>query len=69
MTRQIPFPNGRWDRRRFVLTAAAFCPWARLSGQDAQFSTDVKVVNLLATVRSKIGEIVLGLTKDDFSLA
>src|SRR5580700_9184417 len=70
MTKQIPFPHGRWDRRRFVLTAAAaFYPLARLSGQDAQFSTDVKVVNLLATVRSKNGEIVLGLTKDDFSLS
>jgi VWFA-related protein len=41
-----------------------------MNGQDAPvFSTDVKVVNVLATVRNKSGEIVRGLTKDDFSLA
>ncbi len=40
------------------------------SGQDTTtFSTDVKVVNLLATVRTKKGEIVRGLTKDDFSIS
>ena len=39
------------------------------SGQDTvTFSTDVKVVNLLATVRTKKGEIVRNLTKDDFSI-
>jgi VWFA-related protein len=42
------------------------------SGQDAQtptFSSDVKVVNVLATVRDKKGAIVNNLTKDDFKLA
>ncbi len=41
------------------------------SGQDAQtptFSSDVKVVNVLATVRDKHGAIVNNLTKDDFKL-
>jgi VWFA-related protein len=39
-------------------------------GQETStFSTDVKVVNLLATVRTKKGEIVRDLTKDDFSIA
>jgi VWFA-related protein len=38
-------------------------------GQDeATFSTDVKVVNILATVRTKSGQIVNDLTKDDFSV-
>ena len=39
-------------------------------GQDeATFSTDVKVVDILATVRTKSGQIVNDLTKDDFSVA
>jgi VWFA-related protein len=42
---------------------------ARTPGQDEPtFSTDVKVVNILATVRTKSGQIVNDLTKDDFSL-
>ena len=36
---------------------------------DAKFSTDVKVVNVLATVRDKQGKIVSDLAKDDFDLA
>src|ERR1700685_3307979 len=42
---------------------------ARTPAQDEPtFSTDVKVVNILATVRTKSGQIVSDLTKDDFSL-
>ena len=43
---------------------------ARVQAQqdDATFSSDVQVVNLLATVRNKKAEIVRDLTKDDFSL-
>jgi VWFA-related protein len=65
------FPHGRYGRRRFVLGAAALLsPWPRISGQDMpSFSTDVKVVSLLATVRTKNGELIRNLTKDDFSLA
>jgi VWFA-related protein len=37
--------------------------------EDATFSADVKVVNILATVRSKKGEIIRGLSKDDFLLS
>jgi VWFA-related protein len=45
------------------------CACARLGAQsEAVFSTDVKVVNLLATVRTKKGEILNNLTKDDFVL-
>jgi len=37
--------------------------------QDATFSTTVKVVNVLVTVRDKQGNLVRDLTKDDFTLA
>ena len=37
--------------------------------QDATFSTTVKVVNVLVTVRDKQGQLVRDLTKDDFTLA
>jgi VWFA-related protein len=41
-----------------------------LRGQDQpRFSTEVKVVNVLATVRDKAGSLVGSLGKDDFSLA
>jgi VWFA-related protein len=40
-----------------------------LPGQETPtFSSDVKVVNVLATVRDKHGQIVNNLTKDDFKL-
>jgi VWFA-related protein len=37
-----------------------------LCAQDATFSADVKVVNLLATVRDRDGKVVKDLTRDDF---
>src|SRR5258708_7737683 len=53
-----------WTRRALLLALAG-----RAAAQKgATFSTDVKVVNLFATVRNKKGEIVHDLTKDDFSL-
>jgi VWFA-related protein len=59
------------SRRQFVLTTASLlCARSLLRGQDTPtFTTGVKVVNLLATVRTKKGEIVRDLTKDDFSVA
>jgi VWFA-related protein len=39
-----------------------------LSQETPTFSSDVKVVNVLATVRDKKGSIVNNLTKDDFKL-
>lgn len=53
------------SRRSFLAAAGAIA--AR--GQDASFSTDVKVVSVLATVRDKQGKIVTNLTKDDFDLS
>jgi VWFA-related protein len=69
-------------RRSFLTTAALAMAASRLRAQDATlnqpslnqpkdspvFSSDVKVVNVLATVRTKGGEIVADLTKDDFIL-
>ena len=39
-----------------------------LAQETPTFSSDVKVVNVLATVRDKHGQIVNNLTKDDFKL-
>jgi VWFA-related protein len=50
--------------------AAAFCGARLASAQDQPtFTTEVKVVNVLATVRNKTGTLVGNLEKDDFSLA
>jgi VWFA-related protein len=62
-------------RRSFVNLSALGFAARRLWSQDANpkdnpvFSSDVKVVNILATVRTKGGEIVADLTKDDFLLS
>ncbi len=52
-------------RRAFLASASA----ALLRAQDATFSTDVKVVSVLATVRTKKGELVRNLEKPDFTIA
>ena len=59
------------SRRSFLGAAGALLGGlSRLEAQnDATFSTDVKVVNVLATVHDKSGKIVNDLTKDDFDLA
>jgi VWFA-related protein len=58
------------SRRQFILSAASLAAGYRLRGQEpATFSTEIKVVNVLATVRNKRGEIIRGLTKDDFTLS
>ena len=53
------------SRRSFLFSATAL--WAAAQDQP-KFSTDVKVVNVFATVRDKKGQIVHNLTKDDFAL-
>src|ERR1700730_5658160 len=64
---------GRTFSRREILFAPAplFLLHSSLDAQsdDATFSTDVKVVNVLATVRMKNGEIIRNLSKDEFSLS
>ena len=61
---------GRVPRRIFLLSALFLCSQPRLlrAAQDTTFSTDVKVVNVLATVRDKHGQIIANLNKDDFTL-
>jgi VWFA-related protein len=58
-------------RRGFIISAASLLLRATRSSaqqQDATFSSDVQVVNLLATVRNKNHEILRDLTKDDFQI-
>jgi VWFA-related protein len=58
------------NRRSFLKqTALSALGAGALRGQDgATFSSDVKVVSVLATVRTKGGEIVQDLAKEDFVL-
>ncbi len=54
------------NRRDFLWLASAAPVWAQ--EKEPKFSSGVKVVNVLATVRDKKGEIVKRLGKDDFSI-
>jgi VWFA-related protein len=58
-------------RRSLVISAIGLLVSGTLSRawQDVTFSTEVKVVNVLANVYGKSGEIVRDLTKDDFVLS
>jgi len=60
-----------YSRRRFLLTGASVPAWRGVlcGQQDPVFTTDVKVVNVLATVRSAKGEILRDLSQDDFTIA
>ncbi len=60
----------RFTRRDVLRAAATRCGVRFARGQDDPvFSTDVKVVNVLATVRNKTGSLVGNLSRDDFSLS
>jgi VWFA-related protein len=61
---------GMHSRRRFLFSTASWMGARALArGQDVPtFSTGVKVVNVLATVRTKRNEIVRDLSQDDFIL-
>jgi VWFA-related protein len=52
-----------------VVAAATRLVRAQAPQQQPTFSSETRVVNVLATVRTKKGEIVKNLTKDDFTLA
>src|SRR5271166_7176544 len=55
--------------RRLLPVILLLLAGSSLLAQDVPtFSSDVKVVNLLASVRDKHGQIVNNLTKDDFKL-
>jgi VWFA-related protein len=65
-----PGPSGYVTRRRVFRLAATLFGAGLARGQDETvFTTNVKVVNVLATVRTKKGALVSDLGKDDFSLA
>src|SRR6266478_9437863 len=58
-------------RREFGISSASllYAAAGLHAQEDVTFKTSVKVVNVLATVRTKKGEIIRSLEKDDFSLA
>jgi VWFA-related protein len=58
------------SRRQFLFSTASLlgCRAVASGQEEATFSTDVKVVNVVASVRNKQREIVRDLTKDDFVL-
>jgi VWFA-related protein len=61
--------GNHFTRREVLQVGAALYGGRYLQAQDDPvFSTDVKVVNVLATVRNKKGSLVGDLTQDDFSL-
>jgi VWFA-related protein len=57
-------------RREVLQAAAALCGVRLALGQDEQpiFATEVKVVDVLATVRNRSGSLVGNLDRGDFSL-
>ncbi len=75
MVQSLPGFHRALSRRQALYLALGIFPAGRLlAGQETQqpsptFSTDVKVVNVFATVRDKEGKIVKNLTKEDFSLS
>jgi VWFA-related protein len=51
-----------------LLTLSFLALTGQTKDDEATFSTDVKVVNIFATVRNKTGEIIRELPKEDFSI-
>jgi VWFA-related protein len=59
-----------FTRREALQGVAALCGLRFARDQDAPvFSTEVKVVNVLATVRNKTGSLAGNLSQDEFSLS
>ncbi len=66
---RLPLRMPKLSRRAFVTSAAAAAFTPRLPArQQPTFSTEVKVVNIFATVRDKSGQILNTLEKNDFSV-
>ncbi len=62
-------PSNRISRREWLASSTTYLLAARPSrAQEPTFSTEVKVVNVFATVRDKDGHIVTNLPKDAFTL-
>src|SRR6202167_2158614 len=64
----LPARGLRPRRRILPVILLLLASVSLLSQETPTFSSDVKVVNVLATVRDKKGSIVNNLTKDDFKL-
>ncbi len=64
----LPARGPRPGRRILPVVLLLLASVSLLSQETPTFSSDVKVVNVLATVRDKKGNIVNNLTKDDFKL-
>ena len=64
------FPRSYYARRSLMVLAVllTFPTILSVAQQEPTFSTDVNVVNVLATVRNKQGQIIRDLTQDDFTL-
>ena len=58
------------SRRDLLLSMASLstAAWPLWGQNEPTFSTDVKVVNVFASVRSKQGQIIRNLNRDDFTL-
>src|SRR5689334_25364462 len=68
---KVLLKSGRYSRRQILSWATALGGMRTLAGaqEDATFSTDVRVVNVLATVRDRQGRIIRDLEQADFSVA
>src|SRR5580704_2238284 len=66
-----PKDNTFSRRELLLLPSSLFVAQKLLAAQsdNATFSTEVKVVNVLATVRAKNGEFIRNLSRDEFSLS
>ena len=58
----------RLSRRQLIVSIASALSTPCLQAQQPTFSTEVKVVNIFATVRDKSGQIIRNLNKDDFTV-
>src|ERR1700704_36104 len=71
MQSSAPTIHTHHSRRQFLASAAALLSSGACIARaqdEATFTTGVKVVNVLTTVRTRKNEIVRDLTKDDFTL-
>jgi VWFA-related protein len=62
------FPRYLPKRRSLLLAGLAACAVLLVAQQTTTYSVEVKVVNVLATVRDKHGKLVNNLSRDDFIL-
>ena len=63
----------RWSRRHFLFAASSATAVLRAQSppgaDEPTFTSEVKVVNVLAAVRNKAGALISDLGKEDFSIA